>query len=100
MFVYPELNLLLTTEPFIQQGKPFEVKAQIEQPQPKPKPKESTMRKIWKLLAPSNQVKLYNEIEAIKAQQTTQERIEYPEEADHYPDSTDSDLIEFELDEE
>ncbi len=36
-FVFPELDLLLTTEPFKQVGAPYEVKAQIQQSQPQKK---------------------------------------------------------------
>ena len=36
-FVFPELDQKLRTEPFIQQGTPYEVKLKIPEPKPQPK---------------------------------------------------------------
>ncbi len=37
-FVFPEIDLKLTTEPFIQQGVPYEVKLKIPEQKKQPKP--------------------------------------------------------------
>jgi len=46
-FVFPELDLLLTTEPFKQNGAPYEVKLQVEQQQPKPQRPRGLIRLLW-----------------------------------------------------
>jgi len=93
-------------QPFTQIGKPYELKLEQSKTEQKlgilrkwlikhgfakaPKPKaESTEQNTEPQPEPSEDEDTREE----------QDRIEYPEEPD-YPDSTDSDLIEFDLDEE
>jgi uncharacterized protein (DUF2225 family) len=81
-FVFPELDLKLTTEPFKQNGLPYEVKLQIEQVQPQKK--IGFFRALWnweKLNYESGQRK-YQANHPEKALFTEKENSEEDEELD------------------
>ncbi|HSV49131.1 MAG TPA: hypothetical protein VLH35_02360, partial [Candidatus Acidoferrales bacterium] len=69
-FVYPELDLLLTTEPFIQQGTPYEWKPKPTETKLQPKAKESLTLRYLKFL------NLFNPIKGISEERKTEKEDE------------------------
>ncbi len=97
-----------TSPEWTQQGKPFQINRAIKlkwlESLPKPKPLKVRIFEWLTKPRPSNvhrmlEIQRQKRIEANPAL-ATQEQIEFPEEQDHYQDSTDSDLVEFDLDED
>lgn len=97
-FVFPETDMILSTEPFKQKGKPQEWRPQIPE-QPKAQ-KLSLWQKLkreyhqW-FTMPQRKPETAQRPEPEQDERDEQEKIEYDE--DDYPDSTDADLIEFGL---